>query len=172
MARNDPSDTGGLFVGPRPGASAPVRLPDAPVRAASAASAPTAPWPGSSCAGDGAVPEPLRPPAAAWLWIGSQVEYITGNVALGFCTIILGCLASLMFTLAMAKRLDHAWKLARRAGGYPQERGALEWIFAVSVGVAAGCLRFLVPDHPGPGADPGPRHLMRAATAAPSHISA
>ena len=76
------------------------------------------------------------PQPAAWLWIGSQVEYLTGYVTLGFATIIVGCMASLMLTLAAAKRLDHAWKLTRRAGGHRQERGALEWIFAASVGIA------------------------------------
>ena len=49
---------------------------------------------------------------------------------------MLGCLASLLLTMALAKRVDHAWKLARRAAGHRQERGALERIFASSVGVA------------------------------------
>jgi hypothetical protein len=38
--------------------------------------------------------------------------------------------------MVAAKRVDHAWKLVRRAAGYHQERGALERIFAVSVGIA------------------------------------
>ncbi len=137
MARNDPSDTGGLFVGPRKGASAPVRLPDAPVRGSERRQRADRTLAAAILAVETLLCLSLfGPQPAAWLWIGSQVEYITDNVVLGFCTIIIGCLASLMFTLAMAKRLDHAWKLARRAGGHPQERGALEWIFAGSVGVA------------------------------------
>ncbi|HEU0024537.1 MAG TPA: hypothetical protein VFQ12_07895, partial [Thermoleophilaceae bacterium] len=64
------------------------------------------------------------------------VEYVTGFVTAGIATIMLGCLASLMLTMALAKRVDHAWKLVRRAAGYRQERGALERIFAASVGVA------------------------------------
>ena len=32
--------------------------------------------------------------------------------------------------------VDHAWKLVRRAAGHHQERGALERIFAASVGIA------------------------------------
>jgi hypothetical protein len=32
--------------------------------------------------------------------------------------------------------VDHAWKLVRRAAGHRQERGALERIFASSVGIA------------------------------------
>jgi hypothetical protein len=77
------------------------------------------------------------PQPAAWLWIGSQVEYLTGFVTAGISTIMLGCLASLMLTMALAKRVDHAWKLVRRAAGHHQERGALERIFAASVAVAA-----------------------------------
>jgi hypothetical protein len=38
-----------------------------------------------------------------------------------------------MLTMVLAKRLDHWWKLVRRAAGYEQERGAIEWIFAVCV---------------------------------------
>jgi hypothetical protein len=76
-------------------------------------------------------PQPL-----AWFWIGSQVDYQTGYVTAGIGTIMLGCLASLMLTMALAKRVDHAWKLVRRAAGHRQERGALERIFAAAVGVA------------------------------------
>ena len=65
---------------------------------------------------------------------------------------MLGCLASLMLTMALAKRLDHAWKLVRRAGGHRQERGALECIFAACVGVAVigfGFWFFII-EGPGP----------------------
>ena len=71
-------------------------------------------------------PQPL-----AWFWIGSQVDYQTGYVTAGIATIMIGCLASLMLTMALAKRVDHAWKLVRRAAGHHQERGALERIFAI-----------------------------------------
>ena len=78
---------------------------------------------------------------------------------------MLGCLASLMLTMALAKRVDHAWKLVRRAAGHRQERGALERIFAISVGVAARGLHVLVPDHPGPGAEPRAEQLAAWASA-------
>jgi hypothetical protein len=77
------------------------------------------------------------PQPVGWLWVGSQVEYQTGWVTAGISTIMLGCLASLFLTMALAKRVDHAWKLVRRAAGYHQERGALERIFAMSVAIAA-----------------------------------
>jgi hypothetical protein len=69
---------------------------------------------------------------------------------------MIGCLASLMLTMAGAKRIDHAWRLVRRAAGHRQERGALERIFVVSVGVAAvsfGIWFFLI-QGPGPSLAP------------------
>ena len=92
-------------------------------------------------------PQPL-----GWLWVGSQVDYLTGYVTAGIATVMLGCLASLMLTMALAKRVDHAWKLVRRAAGHRQERGALERIFAISVGVAPWSFTFwfLIIQGPGP----------------------
>jgi hypothetical protein len=156
MAGNDPSDTGGLFVGRRPG-SRPVRYrqPGAPAsekrRSADRLLA-------------GALlglemllcltlfgPQPL-----GWLWVGSQVEYLTGYVTAGISTIMIGCLVSLFGTMALAKRVDHAWVLVRRAAGYHQERGALERIFATSVGLAvvAFMIWFLLIQGPAPSIAP------------------
>ena len=155
MASNDPTDTGGLFIGRRPG-TAPVRFPDVE---------PTSQrrrrWDGLLAHGLLAVelllcltlfgPQPL-----AWFWIGSQVDYQTGYVTAGIATIMLGCLASLLLTMALAKRVDHAWKLVRRAAGHRQERGALERIFAISVAVAFVIFTvwFLVVQGPGPSLAP------------------
>ena len=96
-------------------------------------------------------PQPL-----AWLWVGSQVQYLTGYVTAGIGTILIGCLASLMLTMALGKRVDHAWKLVRRAAGHRQERGALERIFAASVGVAlvVFAIWFFVIQGPGPSLAP------------------
>jgi len=92
------------------------------------------------------------PQPVLWLWVGSQVDYLTGYVTAGITTVMLGCLASLMLTMAAGKRVDHAWKLVRRAAGHRQERGALERIFAMSVGVAAVAFTFwfLIIQGPGP----------------------
>jgi hypothetical protein len=83
----------------------------------------------------------------------SQVEYLAGYVTAGILTIVLGCLASLMLTMALARRVDHAWKLVRRAAGHRQERGALESIFAASLGVllVAFAVWFFLLQGPGPG---------------------
>jgi hypothetical protein len=137
MASNDPTDTGGLFIGRRPG-TAPARFRTRPTRTGE----PRQRADGLLAAAI-LVLEALLcltlfgPQPAGWLWVGSQVQYLTGFVTAGITTIMLGCIASLFLTMGLAKRLDHSWKLVRRAAGYPQERGALERIFAVSVVVAA-----------------------------------
>src|SRR4029078_4957247 len=97
------------------------------------------------------LPQPL-----AWLWIGSQVQYLTGYVTAGIGTILIGCLASLMLTMALAKRVDHAWKLVRRAAGHRPERGAVEGVFAASVGIALVLFTFwfFVIQGPGPSLAP------------------
>jgi hypothetical protein len=156
MASNDPTDTGGLFIGRRPG-TAPIRFRTRPGQAA----------PGRQradrfLAAGILVLETLLclslfgPQPLAWLWIGSQAEYVTGYVTVGISTAMIGTLASLMFTMVIAKRLDHAWKLVRRAGGHHQERGALERIFVVSATIAVigfGCWFFLI-QGPGPSLAP------------------
>ena len=156
MASNDPTDTGGLFVGRRPG-TAPVRYRE--VEPSSERRRRMDEW---LARGLLAVEVVLclslfGPQPAAWLWIGSQVDYLTGYVTAGIATIMLGCLASLMLTMAAAKRVDHAWKLVRRAAGHRQEQGALERIFAMSVGVAAVAFTFwfLIIQGPGPTFAPG-----------------
>ena len=156
MASNDPTDTGGLFIGRRPG-TAPVRYRE------------VEPTSERRRRADGLLAHALLavelvlcltlfgPQPLGWLWIGSQVDYLTGYVTAGIGTIMLGCLASLMLTMALAKRVDHAWKLVRRAAGHRQERGALERIFAMSVGVALVLFTvwFLVIEGPGPSLAPG-----------------
>ena len=157
MASNDPTDTGGLFIGRRPG-TAPARLRDSQQPPTSERRRRL----DSLLAGGILALETLLclslfgPQPLAWFWIGSQVEYLTGAVTAGISTIMLGCLASLMLTMAVAKRLDHAWKLVRRAAGHRQERGALEAIFAVSVGIALVCFSvwFFLLEGPGPSLAP------------------
>jgi hypothetical protein len=151
MARNDPTDTGGLFIGRRPG-TAPVRFkaqPDDGTRGRRRFD--------RALAGGLLVLEVLLclslfgPQPAGWLWVGSQVQYLTGFVTAGITTIMLGSVASLFITLALAKRVDHAWKLVRRAGGYHQERGALERMFAISVALAVVIFGFWFLFIQGPG---------------------
>jgi fumarate reductase subunit D len=155
LASNDPTDTGGLFIGRRPG-TAPVRYRSIEPSSERRRRA------------DGLLAHALLavelllcltlfgPQPLGWLWVGSQVDYLTGYVTAGIGTILIGCLASLMLTMALAKRVDHAWKLVRRAAGHRQERGALERIFAVSVGIAlvVFAIWFFVIQGPGPSLAP------------------
>ena len=156
MVSNDPSDTGGLFIGRRPG-TGPVRLRGTPVRG----SATRRSFDAVLAAGLLLLETLLclslfGPQPAAWLWVGSQIEYLTGAVTAGISTVMLGCLVSLMLTMVLAKRVDHAWKLVRRAAGHKQERGALEVIFAISVAVTvvAFSVWFLLIQGPGPSLAP------------------
>jgi hypothetical protein len=155
MASNDPTDTGGLFIGRRPGTAA-VRYRHATTgvgrrrfdRLLAAVILGVELLLCLSLFG----PQP-----AGWMWVGSQVQYLTGYVTAGIAMIMAGCLASLFVTMVIAKRVDHAWKLVRRAAGYDQQRGALERMFAASVAVAAVgfSIWFLVIHGPGSQLFPG-----------------
>jgi hypothetical protein len=157
MARDDPTDTGGLFIGRRPG-TAPVRFRRARVE------------PGRIrqrfdrvlAYGLLAIElvlclSVLAPQPLFWLWFGSHVQFWTGYVTAGIGAIMVGSIFSLFITIALAKRVDHAWKLVRRAGGHRQERGALERIFAISVAIAALAFVFWFLVIAGPGPELAPR---------------
>src|SRR3954452_15539144 len=136
MARNDPTDTGGLFIGRRPGTARVHYAAD--------------PDPGTrkrqrldrALAALILVVETLvcltlwGPQPVAWLWVGSQVNYHTGSVSFGIAVAFAGMIASLMFTLAVATRMDRWWPLLRRAAGKRQREGMLTRIFAVSAVLA------------------------------------
>jgi hypothetical protein len=152
MASNDPTDTGGLFIGRRPG-TAPVRYREQPVKAGQGRQNVDRGLAALLLIGETLLcltvwgPQPL-----AWLWVGSQVNYLTGSVSWGIVVAFAGMIGSLFVTLMLAKKLDHAWKLVRRAGGYEQKRGALEMIFVVSLAIAGTIFMFwfLIIQGPGP----------------------
>ena len=157
MARNDPTDTGGLFIGRRPG-TAPVRYR-------------TPPQPGSArrrradalLAGAVLALEALLVLSAwgaqpvGWLWVGSQVDYRTGSVMLGITVAFLGLVGTLILTLILATRLDHVWRLLRRAAGHDQREGALGRIFMVAAVVAAIAFTFWLVVLQGPAPSIAPR---------------
>lgn len=142
VPKNDPTDTGGMFLRRRPGtATVHYREVVAPAslargrfdRTLAALLLVLETLVGLSLWG----PQPL-----AWLWVGSQIEYLSGTPTLGVLSAFLGMLATLLATIAVMKRIDRAWKLVRRAAGYDQRSGAIEWIFVVSVTI--GVSIFLV----------------------------
>jgi hypothetical protein len=149
--RTDPSETGGLFVGRRPG-TAPVRFRALPR------------W-GSAMRrrADGTLANVLLasmvlvsllfwgPIPILCLWIGSQVDYVTGSVSLGILVAFLAVVVALFGALSVLTRIDGAWILVRRAAGHDQRRGALGRIFATTavIGVSVFLLWFLVIHGPG-----------------------
>jgi hypothetical protein len=158
MASNDPTDTGGLFIGRRPG-TAPMRYRPKPVQAGQARQ--------NADKGVASVllavetllclsvwgPQPM-----AWLWVGSHVKYWTNSITAGIVVAFSGMLLTLFVTLSIAKRVDHAWKLVRRAAGYEQERGALERIFVVALIIASAGFVFWFFVIAGPGPSIAPRN--------------
>jgi hypothetical protein len=130
--RTDPTDTGGLFTGRRPG-TAPVRYRATPER-------------GSSrrqhaddlvallIAGLMAVVNLLfwGPIPAGALWVASRVSGDgDSNIFLAIVTAFFLCLAGLFTGLVVLKRLDSWWLLVRRAAGHDQRKGIIGPMFAV-----------------------------------------
>jgi hypothetical protein len=135
--RTDPSETGGLFVGRRPG-TGPLHFRKLPLRGSGLrqrfdGSLATLMFAGMVllsllCWG----PIPL-----ACLWIGSRVNYLTGSVSLGILTAFVGLFVLLFGTLAILRRLDNAWILVRRAAGHDQRTGALARVFGFTAAICA-----------------------------------
>jgi hypothetical protein len=142
VPRNDPTDTGGLFIGRRPG-TGPIHYRTPPERAGGRRRRADALLAAAVLVAEALVvlsafgPQPL-----GWLWVGSQVDYRTDSVSLGIAIAFAGMIATLMLTLALATRLDRAWRILRRAAGHEQREGVLVRIFAVTAVVAG--LAFLV----------------------------
>jgi hypothetical protein len=157
LPKNDPTNTGGLFIGRRPG-TAPVRYRETPVRAGEARQRFDSVLAGAILVLETLVLSTLwGPQPAGWLWVGSQLYHETSNVGLGILVAFAGMLCTIMITLGIAMRLDRAWKMVRRAAGKEQKEGMLERIFVVSMALAgvAFAVWFLIIQ--GPGADLAPR---------------
>ena len=151
MASNDPTDTGGLFVGRRPG-TAPLKYRAQPVTAGQGRRNADKFLSGLILTLETLLCLTLwGPQPVAWLWVGSQVDYKTDSVALGIVVAFAGMLTTLFLTLSLARRLDYAWRLTRRAAGYEQKKGALEWIFVISLAIAGSAFLdwFLIINGPG-----------------------
>jgi hypothetical protein len=152
VPRNDPTDTGGLFIGRRPG-TAPLRFRGTPVTAGAPRRLADRLLAGLLLAIEMLLCLSLfGPQPIGWLWVGSQVNYQTGSITLGILSAFAGMVTTLMVTLGLARRVDHAWRLVRRAAGYEQKNGSLERIFVISAGIAAlgFVFWFLIIAGPGP----------------------
>jgi hypothetical protein len=149
--RTDPTETGGLFAGRRPG-TAPVHFRGVPKRGSEMRQRVDGSFAGLllaaiiflslMCWG----PIPL-----ACLWLGSEADYLSGSVSVGIVVAFAALFALLFGTLAVLKRLDQAWVLVRRAAGHDQRTGILGRVFAVTAAVCAvGFVIWFVVIH-GPG---------------------
>jgi hypothetical protein len=155
--RTDPSDTGGLFVGRRPG-TAPVRFKAIPQRGTQVRQRIDGSFAGLLLAAMVALslacwgPIPL-----ACLWIGSEIDYLSGSVFLGIVAAFIALFPLLFGALSILRELDHAWILVRRAAGHDQRTGALARIFGTTAVVCAVAFAFwfLVIHGPGSQVVPG-----------------
>lgn len=75
-------------------------------------------------------------PALA-LWVASQVQYRTGSVSLGLLLGFAALLVLLFGGLAVLKRMDRFWILARRAAGHDQRQGVIGRVFATTAVIGA-----------------------------------
>jgi hypothetical protein len=156
VPRNDPTDTGGLFIGRRPG-TAPLKYRGQPQRSGG----------GRQRLDDllanavlvleiVLVATAWGPQPVAWLWVGSQVDYLTGSVMFGIVVAFMGLLASLMGTLYVTTQLDGLWRILRRAAGHDQKDGVLPriWMWTAIIVGAAFVFWFLIIEGPGPALAP------------------
>ena len=155
MASNDPTETGGLFIGRRPG-TAPLRYREQPERPRAArAGASTPCWPAGSWPLETLLLHDAVGAAAGRLAVGRVADLPRdGLVGLGILVAFVGMLVTILVTLAIAMRLDRAWKIVRRASGHEQKDGMLESIFVISMVLAGIAFAGLVPGHPGAGLGP------------------
>ena len=136
MAGNDPTETGGLFIGRRPG-TAPLRYRGKPATVGAARRRTDAALAAAILAVEALLLATLwGPQPAGWLWIGSHIFHETGSVTFGIVVAFLGMLLTIFSTIALAMRLDRAWTLVRRASGHDQKKGTLERMFVISMVIA------------------------------------
>jgi hypothetical protein len=149
--RSDPTDTGGLFVGRRPG-TAPVRFKAVPQRGTEARQRVDGSLAGLLLAAIIGVsllcwgPIPL-----ACLWVGSEINYLTGSVFLGIILAFLALFPLLFGALAILRQLDNAWILVRRAAGHDQRGGAMGRVFGFTAFFCALAFTFWFVVIHGPG---------------------
>jgi hypothetical protein len=152
MPRNDPTDTGGLFIGRRPG-TGPLHYRGAPERGGPGRRRTDATLAVAVLALEVLVCLTLwGPQPIVWLWVGSQVNYWSDSVTFGIAVAFAGMIATLMMTLAVAHRLDRLWRILRRAAGHEQRDGALVRIFATTAVIAglAFLFWFVILEGPAP----------------------
>ena len=154
--RSDPSETGGLFVGRRPG-TAPTRFRALPERGSSARQRVDNNL--ARLLVVGMVVGSLLcwgPIPIACLWLSAQANYLTGSVSFGVLIALVALFVLLFGTLMLLRRLDNAWILVRRAAGHDQRTGVLPRIFGITAAVCAAVFSFWFVVIHGPGSSSMP----------------
>jgi hypothetical protein len=140
--RTDPTDTGGLFVGRRPG-TAPTRYGTPPERGSARRQRV-----------DALVANAVLvlmvvlnllfwgPFPAGALWVASQVQYQTDSISLGLLVGFAFMLVLLFGGLAVIKQFDRFWILARRAAGHDQRQGVIGRVFATTAVIGGAGFTF------------------------------
>ncbi|HVR04619.1 MAG TPA: hypothetical protein VMS02_01170 [Solirubrobacteraceae bacterium] len=151
--QSDPSETGGLFVGRRPG-TAPTRYAHLPQRGG-----------GARQRIDRRMAELLvaamvllslccwGPIPLGCLWLGAQVDYLAGSVSLGILVAFVALFVLLFGALRLLRAIDNMWILVRRAAGYDQRSGTLGRIFAITAAICGGAFMIWFVLIHGPGAE-------------------
>jgi hypothetical protein len=154
--KTDPTDTGGLFTGRRPG-TRPIKYRDTPEFRG-----------GRRQQMDRVFAAFLLglmifvnllfwgPLPVAWLWVGSQVDYGTGSTFLGIVVAFFGLLFTLLVGLIISRRIDLMWILARRAAGHDQREGVIGRVFGITAIIGAAIFAFWFIVISGPGSSLGP----------------
>lgn len=141
--RTDPTDTGGLFTGRRPG-TAPVRYRNPPERGSSRRQR-ADDLVALLVAGLMVLVNVLfwGPIPAGAMWVAARVAGPSGDrIFLAMIVAFAVCLAGLMVGLVVLKRLDAAWMLVRRAAGHDQRKGIIGPMFGL--GAAVGATAFTI----------------------------
>jgi hypothetical protein len=149
--KTDPTDTGGLFVGRRPG-TRPIRYRALPQRGTRRRRVFDECLAGLLLLGEILIclcfwgPLPLL-----WLWVGGQVKGASDSVGAAILAAFAGLMACLLIGLVGMRTLDQAWVLVRRAAGHDQRQGKIGIVFAVTcaIGVTAFGVWFLLINGPG-----------------------
>src|SRR5881227_1255337 len=104
LPRNDPTDTGGLFVGRRPG-TRPLRYRETPVTGTTRRRRADEWLARLILVVEVALCLTLwGPQPAAWLWVGGHVQGWTGSVEPAITVAFVGMLFTLFLTLVVVKR--------------------------------------------------------------------
>jgi hypothetical protein len=92
-------------------------------------------------------PQPL-----AWLWVGSQVDFVTDSLSSGLAVAFIGSAVTIVATVWAGKRLERVWSTLNPERAEQGRSGLFETAFVIStvIAVIGFALWFFVFAGPGP----------------------